>query len=119
MHARPNVFHRRRIDEPAKALGPRMRSPKEPPDHRAPLPERTRVRMSALGAARCPKFAGREGVVIGSGRYRSTVRIMFDGFKSPTSLHSSYIEPVVEEEGVSRSGRDAMPPDITDRRNRR
>ncbi|NOJ45313.1 hypothetical protein [Bradyrhizobium archetypum] len=54
--------------------------------------------MSALGAARCPNLAGREGVVIGSGRYRSTVRVMFDGFKSPTSLHISYIEPAVEKE---------------------
>jgi hypothetical protein len=52
--------------------------------------------MSALGARRCPNLAGREGVIIGSGRYRSTVRIIFDGFKSPTSLHSTYIEPVVE-----------------------
>ncbi|MEH2536833.1 MULTISPECIES: hypothetical protein [unclassified Bradyrhizobium] len=75
--------------------------------------------MSALGAARCPKFAGREGVTIGSGRYRSTVRIMFDGFKSPISLHSTYIEPVVEEESVSSTGRNTTPPDLTDRRNRR
>ena len=50
-----------------------------------------------LGAARCPNLAGREGVVVGAGRYRSTVRVMFDGFKSPTSLHSTYIEAVVEE----------------------
>jgi hypothetical protein len=66
--------------------------------------------MSALGAVRCPKFAGREGVIIGYGRYRSTVRIMFDGFKSPISLHSTYVEPVVEEESVSRPGRNATPP---------
>jgi hypothetical protein len=81
---------------PAKALGPRMRSHKGPPDQLPPQPERTRVRLSALGARRCPNLAGREGVIIGSGHYRSTVRIMFDGFKSPTSLHSTYIEPVVE-----------------------
>ena len=36
---------------------------------------RTRIRMSALGAARCPNLAGREGVVVGAGRYRSTVRV--------------------------------------------
>lgn len=54
--------------------------------------------MSALGAVRCPNLAGREGVVIGSGRYRSTVRVLFDGFKAPTSLHSTYIEAVIEEE---------------------
>jgi len=57
-----------------------------------------RIRMSALGAVRCPNLAGREGVVVGAGRYRSTVRIMFDGFRSPTSLHRSYIEPVTGKE---------------------
>jgi hypothetical protein len=81
--------------KPAKALGPRRRSHEKPPDQQPSLPERTRVRMSALGAERCPNLAGREGVIIGSGRYRSTVRILFDGFKAPTSLHNTYIEPVV------------------------
>lgn len=69
----------------------------EPPDEQLPIPQRTRVRMSALGALRCPNLAGREGVVVGAGRYRSTVRVMFDGFKSPTSLHSTYVETVLED----------------------
>jgi hypothetical protein len=77
------------------ALGSRSPSPEER------LSPRTRIRMSALGAARCPNLAGREGVVIGTGRYRSTVRVMFNGFRSATSLHSSYIEPVTGEEGAS------------------
>jgi hypothetical protein len=53
--------------------------------------------MTVLGEARCPNLAGREGVVVGSGRYRSTARVIFDGFKSPTSLHNTYIEAVPEE----------------------
>jgi hypothetical protein len=57
--------------------------------------------MSALGAARCPNLAGREGTVIGKGRYRSTVRVLFDGFRSATSLHNTYIEPVAGKEGSS------------------
>jgi hypothetical protein len=77
------------------------RSPAEPPEGRPGLPPRTRIRMSALGAARCPNLAGREGVVVGAGRYPSTVRVMFDGFRSPTSLHSTYIEAVAGEEGSS------------------
>lgn len=89
---------------PAKALGPRMRSHKGPPDQLPPRPERTRIRMTVLGAARCPNLAGREGVVIGTGRYRSTVRVKFDGFRSATSLHNTYIEPVAGREGSS--GRD-------------
>ena len=61
-------------------------------------PQLARVRMSELGAARCPNLAGREGVIVGEGRYRSTVRVKFDDFKSPTSLHSTYIEAVVPVE---------------------
>jgi hypothetical protein len=36
---------------------------------------------------------------------RSTVRVMFDGFRSATSLHSTYIEPVAGEEGSSSRDR--------------
>lgn len=61
--------------------------------------------MSALGVIRCPNLAGREGVVVGSGRYRSTVRVMFDGFKSPTSLHNSYIEAVPEDDSSNHGWR--------------
>jgi hypothetical protein len=61
--------------------------------------------MSALGAVRCPNLAGKEGTVIGTGRYRSTVRIKFDGFRSATSLHSTYIEPVAGKEGSSSRDR--------------
>jgi hypothetical protein len=53
-----------------------------------------RVKMSSLGATRCPRLAGREGVVVGGGQYQSAIRIIFDGSKSPTSLHEDYIEPV-------------------------
>ncbi|WFU15363.1 hypothetical protein [Bradyrhizobium sp. CB3481] len=81
---------------PEKTLGPGSRSENELPDQPA-LPGRIRIRMSALGAIRCPNLAGREGVIIGIGHYRSTFRIMFDGFKSATSLHSTYIETIDEE----------------------
>lgn len=74
----------------------------EPPDEQPPVPQLTRVRMSALGAMRCPNLAGREGVVVGAGRYRSTVRVMFDGFKWPTSLHSTYVEAAVEEDSSTQ-----------------
>jgi hypothetical protein len=84
------------------ALGS-SRSPGEPPEQQ-PTP-RIRIRMSALGAARCPNLAGREGVVVGAGRYRSTVRVLFDGFRSPTSLHRTYIEPVAGKEGSSSPDR--------------
>lgn len=75
-----------------------------PPDS-SKLPGRIRVRLSPLGAKRCPNLAGREGVVIGTGHYRSTFRVLFDGFKSPTSLHGTYIELMTEgEQPAVRSG---------------
>jgi len=86
------------------ALGS-SRSPTEPPEERLGLLPQTRVRMSALGAVRCPNLAGKEGVVVGAGRYRSTVRVMFDDFRSPTSLHRTYIEPVAGEESSSSRDR--------------
>jgi hypothetical protein len=89
---------------PAMALGS-SRSPAEPPEERPGLSPSTRIRMSALGAARCPNLAGREGVVVGAGRYSSTVRVKFDGFRSATSLHSTYLEPVTGEEGSSSRDR--------------
>jgi hypothetical protein len=53
-----------------------------------------RFRMSPLGAARCPRLADREGVIVGGGQYPCTVRVIFDGSKSPTALHRDYVEPV-------------------------
>lgn len=53
-----------------------------------------RVKLSPLGATRCPRLADKEGVIVGAGRYQSTVRIIFDGLKSPTSLHRNYVELV-------------------------
>jgi hypothetical protein len=53
-----------------------------------------RLKMSKLGAARCPRLADRKGIVVGGGRYHSTVRVIFDGSKSPMSLHRDYIELV-------------------------
>lgn len=53
-----------------------------------------RVKMSPLGAVRCPRLADREGMVVGGGQYPSTARIIFDGFKAPMSLHRDYVEPV-------------------------
>jgi len=34
-----------------------------------------RVKLSPLGAARCPRLADKEGVIVGAGQYQSTVRL--------------------------------------------
>jgi hypothetical protein len=70
----------------------RHTQPSQLPQSRPSLPPPARIKLSALGAARCPRLADREGVIVGGGRYPSTVRVIFDGSKSPMSLHRDYIE---------------------------
>jgi len=54
--------------------------------------------MSALGAARCPRLADRQGTIIGGSQYLSSVRVIFDGYKSPIPLHRDYLELLAEQE---------------------
>lgn len=50
-----------------------------------------RFKMSSLGAARCPRLARKEGVIVGRGSYASTARVLLDGSKTPISLHWNYV----------------------------
>jgi hypothetical protein len=56
-----------------------------------------RFRMSALGAARNPRPAEKQGTIIGRSRLNRSVRVIFDGRKSPMSLHRDYIEQIPSE----------------------
>jgi hypothetical protein len=51
-----------------------------------------RFKMSSLGAARNPNFAGKEGTIVGNSRLNCSIRVLFDGRKTPISLHRDYIE---------------------------
>ena len=51
-----------------------------------------RFRMSRLGSARSSILARKEGIIVGEGRYYRSVRVQFDGNKSPPTLHCDYIE---------------------------
>jgi hypothetical protein len=53
-----------------------------------------RFKLSELGASRSPRLAVKIGTIIGVGRHNSSITVMFDGNKSPTSLHRDYIEPI-------------------------
>jgi hypothetical protein len=53
--------------------------------------------MSALGAARSPRLAKKEGTIVGGSRLNSSIRVLFDGSKSPTSLHRDYVEQLISE----------------------
>jgi len=54
-----------------------------------------RVRLSALGAIRCPRLAGRRtGTVVGRSIYVNSVAVLLDGNKSPGTIHGAYLETV-------------------------
>jgi hypothetical protein len=69
-----------------------------------PLPPGQRIRISELGAARCPGLADRRGTVVGGSRYTSTVRVILEGNKSPIPLHRDYIELLAEPEAAADQG---------------
>jgi hypothetical protein len=52
----------------------------------------SRVRMSSLGAKRCPSLADKLGTVVGGSVYNNSFSIRFDGNKSSTTLHQNYLE---------------------------
>jgi hypothetical protein len=62
--------------------------------HAPPIAIGSRFKMSARGAARCPRLANREGIIVGRSRFNSSIRVLFDGSKSPTTLHRDYIEQI-------------------------
>ena len=54
-----------------------------------------RVRLSALGATRCPRLAGKTGIVVGRSMYVSSVAVLLDGNKSPITIHGAYLEALM------------------------
>jgi hypothetical protein len=56
-----------------------------------------RIKMSKLGRLRNRHFAEKVGMVVGSGRLNSSFRVLFDGRKTPITLHEDYIEPSAAE----------------------
>jgi hypothetical protein len=56
-----------------------------------------RIKMSKLGRLRNRHFAEKAGTVVGGGRLNSSFRILFDGRKTPITLHEDYIEPSASE----------------------
>jgi hypothetical protein len=64
-------------------------------DSKAPLALGDRVRMSELGLARHPKYASREGVIVGKVS-ASGLRVKFDERKQVQTIHHTYLEKVAE-----------------------
>jgi hypothetical protein len=54
----------------------------------------SRFQLTRLGIERCSKCGGRAGVVVGFSRANGSIRVLFDGTKTPRSLHRTYIESI-------------------------
>ncbi len=61
------------------------------------LPIGARFRMSLLGSARNKRLSGKEGLIVGNSRLNRSVRVLFDGRRTPMSLHPDYIELITLE----------------------
>jgi hypothetical protein len=62
-------------------------------DSKTPLALGDRVRMSELGLSRHPKYASREGVIVGKVS-ASSLRVKFDERKQVQTIHHTYLEKV-------------------------
>jgi len=50
------------------------------------------VRLSALGWARSPRLRRRRGKVVGYSRTGNALRVIWEGSRTPSVLHASYLE---------------------------
>lgn len=54
----------------------------------------SKVSLSRLGAERCSRCMGHTGKVVGFSRANGSIRVLFEGTKTPRSLHRTYLEPI-------------------------
>ena len=71
-----------------------------PPEVKPALALGDRVRMSALGRARHPRYGDRQGLIVGRGS-PSSWRIKFDERKCVQAIHQAYLERVVRSGACS------------------
>lgn len=62
-----------------------------------------RVQISKLGASRCPRLAGRAGVIVGRSIYTHSVSVQFDGNKTKSTFHQDYLQRVARPEPITSS----------------
>ena len=63
-----------------------------------------RIRMSALGALRCARLAKKTGTIVGGSVHVNSVRVLFDGNRSPTTIHCEYVEVMLPGLDTTRDG---------------
>jgi ribosomal protein L21E len=64
-----------------------------------------RVKLSVLGERRCPRLAGKTGTVVGRSIYVNSVAVLFDGNKSPRTIHGAYLGPIQEHADLADNSR--------------
>ncbi|WOH54895.1 hypothetical protein [Bradyrhizobium sp. BWC-3-1] len=52
-----------------------------------------RFKLNKLGRIRCPKLAGKVGVVVDVSARSTGVTVLFEGAQRPTVVHRDYISP--------------------------
>ncbi|SDT44729.1 hypothetical protein [Bradyrhizobium canariense] len=65
-----------------------------------------RVRMSAWGRARHPRYGDRQGLIVGQGS-PSSWRVKFDGRRRIQAIHRDYLEKV-ERSGIGTLGQSGI-----------
>jgi len=95
------------VESSRKSIGTRAEA-NSALETRPPLVLGDRVRISALGRARHPRYSDLQGVIVGRGS-PSSWRIKFDQRKCVQALHQAYLEKVIQS-GIRCSG----PSDIED-----
>lgn len=53
-----------------------------------------RIRLTAIGASRCPGLAEKAGTIVGRSIYANSAQVRFDGKLTASTLHHSYLEPI-------------------------
>lgn len=57
-----------------------------------------RCRLTELGKLRSPKLASKVGSVSKKARAKNQVHLLFDGNKTPITLHRTYVEWIPDED---------------------
>ncbi|SDP25686.1 hypothetical protein SAMN05444050_6283 [Afipia sp. GAS231] len=61
-----------------------------------------RVRMSKLGALRCARLAEKTGTIVGGSVYVNSVSVLFDGNRTPSTIHREYVEVISPDLDTTR-----------------
>jgi hypothetical protein len=59
-----------------------------------------RIRISEIGASRCPRLANKTGTIVGGSVYINSISVRLDGNKSTSTFHLDYVAVVDAAEPV-------------------